>query len=539
MSAPPPLAAVPPSQARPPLVSVPQPAPSPDLPSVPKQRNGPPSLLEEPLPEASADDFSFTGSVMSDLAFPEPFIPEPYEDTAFGINGYPADGPTDAEESDAGEGRAERAGRADHADRSERPERRRERRHERAESPEPRQRPEPPEVVLPKRVPAVPDVPDEAFQTNDPLEDTGSTPVADGVERIANFLRGYQAEDTDERPDGFDLNAVLTAVRSVPEVREAQLRWNPGSSGHTLRIEFEDGADEGMVTQKVALILRDKMGLAAGPSTTWLTHESMMDRAGRTPAQRGPTASGAATRSAAAADVRADQSRVEQSRVEQSRAEQARADQSRVEPARADQVRAEPKRAEPTRAEQGRGQPVRADQRPEAAAIAAQSGRALPPPTRVDGQGVALSRVVVEHVQVTTLGVDATVEVRLAVSRGTNGTAGNGRGNGPTAAHAVGTGHGPAVDAYLLRLAAGAAADAIGQLLIEPDTGASRGRCFVEHVGVVPFAGIEVAVVVVLLVCGSFAEQLVGSALVSGDPRQAVVRATLSAVNRRLESLLA
>jgi hypothetical protein len=386
-------------------------------------------------------------------------------------------------------------------------------------------------VVLPKRVPAVPDVPDEAFQPNDPLEDTGSTPVADGVERIANFLRGYQAEETDERPDGFDLNAVLTAVRSVPEVREAQLRWNPGSSGHTLRIEFEDGADEGMVTQKVALILRDKMGLAAGPSTTWLTHESMMDRAGRTPAQRGPTTSGAATRSTGPADVRA---------------EQVRADQPRAEPARAERVRAEPTRAEATRAEatraeHGRGQPVRADQRPEAAAIAAQSGRALPPPTRVDGQGVALSRVVVEHVQVTTLGVDATVEVRLAVSRATtgNGPAGNGRVNGPTAAHAVGTGHGPAVDAYLLRLAAGAAADAIGQLLIEPDTGASRGRCFVEHVGVVPFAGVEVAVVVVLLVCGSFAEQLVGSALVSGDPRQAVVRATLSAVNRRLESLLA
>jgi hypothetical protein len=33
-------------------------------------------------------------------------------------------------------------------------------------------------------------------------------------------------------------------------------------------------------------------------------------------------------------------------------------------------------------------------------------------------------------------------------------------------------------------------------------------------------------------------EQLAGSALVSGDPRQAVVRATLSAINRRMEALL-
>ncbi len=44
----------------------------------------------------------------------------------------------------------------------------------------------------------------------------------------------------------------------------------------------------------------------------------------------------------------------------------------------------------------------------------------------------------------------------------------------------------------------------------------------------VPFAGCEVAVVVMLLVHPGFAEQLVGSAIVSGgDPRQAV-RATLS-----------
>jgi hypothetical protein len=39
-------------------------------------------------------------------------------------------------------------------------------------------------------------------------------------------------------------------------------------------------------------------------------------------------------------------------------------------------------------------------------------------------------------------------------------------------------------------------------------------------------------------VSGSSAEQLTGSALVNGDPRQAVVRATLAAMNRRLDSLL-
>lgn len=71
------------------------------------------------------------------------------------------------------------------------------------------------------------------------------------------------------------------------------------------------------------------------------------------------------------------------------------------------------------------------------------------------------------------------------------------------------------------------------------DAGPDRGRCFVEHAAVVPFGNCDVATVVVLLVCDGWVEQLVGSALVAGDPRQAVVRATLAAVNRRIEALLA
>jgi hypothetical protein len=54
----------------------------------------------------------------------------------------------------------------------------------------------------------------------------------------------------------------------------------------------------------------------------------------------------------------------------------------------------------------------------------------------------------------------------------------------------------------------------------------------------VSFGTCEVATVVVLLVCDGWVEQLAGSALVAGDQRQAAVRATLAAVNRRLEALL-
>jgi len=401
-----------------------------------------------PSEPAPPDDFGFSDSVMADLALPKLLLPEQYDpnryEPGYSPNGY---------DSDAYVPRP-----AYSVDRDTR-------------------RPDPldidTEAMLPQRIPAKPDVPAVQLPPNDPLLDPTTTPVADGAEltRIADLLRQYDVDQPAERPDGFDLAAVLEAVRSVPGVRDAQLRWNSGS-GHTLRIEFFDGVDEGQVTREVARLLRETMGLAAQPSPP----------AARRMGQEETTPAGGMVRprpgvvSSAPVPVR---------------------------PMRPSSA------ALPTELEQNNGRP-------------------FPRPTGRDGRAADLSRVVLDHVQVTTLGVDATVEVRLAVS---GGSAAGG--------YAVGKGHGPAVDAYLLRLAATAAGDAVDQVLVEPGTGTSRGRCFVEHVAVVPFAGCEVAVVVLLLVCGSFAEQLAGSAIVVGDPRQAVVRATLSAVNRRLESLLA
>jgi hypothetical protein len=103
---------------------------------------------------------------------------------------------------------------------------------------------------------------------------------------------------------------------------------------------------------------------------------------------------------------------------------------------------------------------------------------------------------------------------------------------------ARGFANGPAVDAYVLRLCAAATAKAVDELLKSGTTTGEAGRCFVEHAAIVPMGSCDVAVVVVLLVCGGWVEQLAGSALVSGDPRRAVVRATLGAVNRRLAALL-
>jgi hypothetical protein len=145
------------------------------------------------------------------------------------------------------------------------------------------------------------------------------------------------------------------------------------------------------------------------------------------------------------------------------------------------------------------------------------------PPRPLNPDGTPGPRVLIDHVQVSTAGLEAQVEVGLAA--GTR--------------HATGLATGPAVDGYLLRLCAVSAAVAIDELLQMAEQVTDPGRCFVEHAVVVSLGSCEVATVVLLLVCDGWVEQLAGSALVAGDPREAVVRATLAAVNRRLEALLA
>jgi hypothetical protein len=300
----------------------------------------------------------------------------------------------------------------------------------------------------------VPDVPEFSRFDNDPLLDP-LAPPADGSDltRIATYLSS--AETLTEYKDGFDFADVLQTVREVPGTRDAQMRWNAGAP--TLRIEFSDDVDESNVTRAVVRLLREKMGLAAGPSV----EEPTLDRPAPRPRMGVVASASVPTRPAPASAL-------------------------------------------------GRQISVTRD-------------TPLPRPSGVDSGD---PRVVVDHVQVTSLGTEATVEVRLLLSR-----------SGKPVGSAVGTGQGPAVDAYLLRLAATSAASAVDQLLTAE--GHSRGRCFIEHVTVVPFGVVEVAIVVLLLSYDGRTEQLAGSAIVSGDPRQAVVRATLAALNRRLESLLA
>ncbi|GIJ26298.1 hypothetical protein Vqi01_14600 [Micromonospora qiuiae] len=359
-------------------------------------------------------------------------------------------------------------------------------------------------AVLPQRVPAEPDVPvvPEPPAVDPPAE----TPE---LARIATHLRREdESAPLRDRPEGFDVNAILDAVRGVEGVRDASLRRTPAGA-HSLRLDLADGADPAEVSRQVARLLQERMGLAAAPQGMPGTPVAPVRR--RSAEKRGGDAGEAKPTS---------ESRRPVNRPAGTRAEAVAA--------RTEQVPETPRRRRPATS-RGRGTTEETAPPGSPATLGASySGGQLTttesaPSRPLNTGGSPGPRVVLDHVQVSTFGLDATVEIRLIAGE----------------QNAAGYATGPAVDGYVLRLCAVAAAAAIDELLRGTGVTADQGRCFVEHAAVVPFGNCEVATVVVLLVCDGWVEQLAGSALVAGDPRQAVVRATLAAVNRRLEALLA
>jgi hypothetical protein len=327
----------------------------------------------------------------------------------------------------------------------------------------PQPRGESPAEALPQRVPAEPDVPTVP-------EPQAEEPPAQAPE-LARIWSHLRREDVPPRPEGFDVTAVLEAVQQVPGVREAKLRSNPGG-GHNLRLELADGADAAQVSRRVTQLLQEQMGLSASPREI-----SSADPAPAASPRPAPETGRGRRRS-------------------QSRAESAARGRAQFEPA----------------------VPLQ-----RAATAAPPAERSMPTPGPLIPRERPGPRVLIDQVQVTTYGLDATVEVRLNA--------------GPR--RSVGLSSGPAADGYLLRLTADAAVKAVNQLLrAEMGVNEPRGQCYLEQAAVIPFGSYEVAVVVVNLACGGWVEQLSGAAMVAGDAHQSVVRAALAALNRRLEGLL-
>ncbi|HEU4421017.1 MAG TPA: hypothetical protein VFR67_00570 [Pilimelia sp.] len=379
------------------------------------------------------------------------------------------------------------------------------------------QPPVPPDIppdpadVLPQRVPSEPDVP--VVPEPHAVEPPAETPE---LARIATHLRRDDVPpEPRDRPEGFDVSAVLAAVRGVPGVRDASLRTTPAGA-HSLRLDLADGADPARVSREVARLLQERLGLAAAPQNppapapepirpTWSEQTGGFARGEAAGFGRGDSGG----RSNPWADPPPPPPPAPQPPTEIHRPTGRR----RAQPSARGRATVDPRLTNaPASA------PAYGGSTYPTAQLSPEPSPSRPLPTG----GRPGPRVVIDNVQVNTFGLDAAVEVRLA--------AGDER--------AVGFARGPAVDAYVLRLCAVAAGAAVDELLGHAERLDDRGRCFVEHAAVVPLGNCEVAVVVLLLVCGGWVEQLAGSAVVAGDPRQAVVRATLAAVNRRLEALL-
>ncbi|RZU51869.1 hypothetical protein EV385_3705 [Krasilnikovia cinnamomea] len=448
-----------------------------------------------------------------------------------------------------------------------------------------------PDEPLPQRVPAEPDVPTVPEPPS--VEPSAETPA---LARIATHLRRGDVLSAQDRQEGFDVQAILAAVREVAGVRDASLRTTPAGA-HSLRLDLADGADPAEVSRQVARLLQDRMGLdaamqggeaappnasaSAPPAVPFVPNQPTpagRDSLGDPAAPAGARAAGGPASVPAGADPLGGPSLGGGMDPLGGPAASGGMDPLGVpaastglgEPRRRLPQPARPADSPIAGAPPGLTTPLSAPPATEYPATptgpasaspaapfsaappraatqvgpAAGATRALERTAFASGPGGAVEavvtgvngvtarpldvgdrpgpRVVIENVQVSTFGMEATVEVRLAVG----------------SRIAAGEATGPAVDGYLLRLCAMATARAVDELLSASEHADGPARCFVEHAATVPFGPMQVAVVVLLLSYGGWVEQIAGSAVVTGDDRHAMVRATLAAVNRRLEALL-
>ncbi|MQA27101.1 MAG: hypothetical protein GEU94_16920 [Micromonosporaceae bacterium] len=124
--------------------------------------------------------------------------------------------------------------------------------------------------------------------------------------------------------------------------------------------------------------------------------------------------------------------------------------------------------------------------------------------------------VSVEQVQVVTAGLEAAVEVGLAIG----------------GVRVAGRASGPAHDWHVLRAAVTATIEALGMLL------AGRARLALEYAELVSAGPAKVAVVSLLSLSSAGAERVAGAAPVVGEAPDAAVLATIAAVRHQLPDLL-
>ena len=294
-----------------------------------------------------------------------------------------------------------------------------------------------------------------------------------------------------------DHGDLVSALLGVPGVAAAAVEPTAGGPG-TLRLQLAPGADEVGVAGAVNRMLRSRFGLAVDADRVRVLGEPPV-RPAVIPANGLSTQSNSIVPPELRPDVRPE---------------------VRAEP-RPDprpEVRAEPRpevRADPSPAVRPATAPADSDvwhptpRRPLPAAV-----EATPAPAPATARSTP--RLLIERVQLVSSGL--TTSVTVALSR--DGRTVEGRADGTATAGS------------LHRSVAHATLRAVEQVTDDV-------RFDVEHVEVAQTGPDRTALVVVSMVTERANQRLSGASVVREDVRQAVIRAVLAAVNRRLEPLIA
>lgn len=320
--------------------------------------------------------------------------------------------------------------------------------------------------------------------------------------------------------DQRELVAALLSVDGVADaaVEDAGESDETGGAG-SLRLLLRPGADEVGVATAVNRVLRDRFGLAVDSDRVAVVEEPAEPgaaapakeiRSGTKPAppkarsatgRGGEPASGAPTAGSSAVTAASVVAEAE-ARLERSGAGPATgAGKSAAGGAKA--AAGTPAATRPA-ADEPDGRTVEV------------AGAELPRASRQPSAAGATRRPTIERVEVVTSGLS----VSSAVTLGLGGRSETGRAEGMASAAGV---H---------RTVATATLDALQELV----EGSARFQ--LEHVEIAAAAGERTALALVTMLTERGGEQLSGSSVVREDQRQAVIRAVLAAVNRRVEPLL-
>jgi hypothetical protein len=272
-----------------------------------------------------------------------------------------------------------------------------------------------------------------------------------------------------------DHRDLVAALLGVPGVAAASVEPQGGGPG-TLRLQLSSGADEVDVAGAVNRLLRSQFGLAVDADRV-----RVLEQTGGRAGLAAPPALAAVAPLAPVAAARGRGAKAAPSAT------------STTEPA---------------------GAEGEASESPDTASAAAPSGAdPAPPPV---GVPLAHRRLVIERVQLVSADLGVTVSVGLR--SGERSFAGESEGAATTSA--------------LLRSIAAATLRAVEQVV------AGAARFDVEHVEIASTGEEQTALVVVSMVTARGNQRLSGASVVRDDARQAVIRAVLAAVNRRLGPMM-